>query len=97
MPADSGGLYQRVNEAGTKSWIFRFTQSGKLRAEIRNRSIPARLRSGPLEQRTRPGEKTRGKSAFSGPARRFLGKQAPQLCFCPRRAGPDSELQALIG
>jgi hypothetical protein len=31
MHADSAGLYQRVNEADTKSWIFRFTQSGKLR------------------------------------------------------------------
>jgi len=31
MHADGGGLYLRVAEAGTKSWIFRFTQAGRLR------------------------------------------------------------------
>jgi integrase len=31
MHSDGGGLYLRVSDAGTKSWIFRFTQAGRLR------------------------------------------------------------------
>jgi integrase len=31
MHADGGGLYLRISESGTKSWIFRFTVDGKLR------------------------------------------------------------------
>jgi hypothetical protein len=31
MYADGGGLYLRVAPAGTKSWIFRFAEGGKLR------------------------------------------------------------------
>jgi len=29
--ADGGGLYLRIGETGTKSWIFRFGDGGKLR------------------------------------------------------------------
>ena len=31
MHADGGGLYLRVTESGTKAWIFRFGENGKLR------------------------------------------------------------------
>ncbi len=31
LHADGGGLYLRVSESGTKGWIFRFGESGKLR------------------------------------------------------------------
>jgi integrase len=31
MHADGGGLYLRISDAGNKSWIFRFTDGGKLR------------------------------------------------------------------
>jgi len=30
MYADGGGLYLRVGESGTKGWIFRFGENGKL-------------------------------------------------------------------
>src|SRR5262245_55445634 len=30
MHADGGGLYLRISESGTKAWIFRFGESGKL-------------------------------------------------------------------
>ena len=87
MQPDSGGLYQRVNEAGTKSWIFRFTQSGKLRAEIRNRSIPARLRSGSLEQRTRPGGKNSRKVRLQRPG--LLGSCASWDTCEPSNSAAD--------
>jgi integrase len=31
MHADGGGLYLRISPTGTRSWIFRFTQAGRLR------------------------------------------------------------------
>jgi integrase len=31
LHSDGGGLYLRVSESGTKSWMFRFGESGKLR------------------------------------------------------------------
>ena len=31
MYADGGGLYLQVSEAGTKSWIFRFSLNGRER------------------------------------------------------------------
>jgi integrase len=31
LHADGGGLYLRVSESGTKAWMFRFGQNGKLR------------------------------------------------------------------
>src|SRR4030081_3770536 len=31
LHADGGGLYLRVSESGTKGWIFRFGENGKLR------------------------------------------------------------------
>src|SRR6476661_99515 len=30
LHADGGGLYLRVGESGTKGWIFRFGENGKL-------------------------------------------------------------------
>jgi Arm DNA-binding domain len=30
MYADGGGLYLRIGESGTKGWIFRFGENGKL-------------------------------------------------------------------
>ena len=31
LHADGGGLYLRVSDSGTKAWIFRFGEGGKLR------------------------------------------------------------------
>jgi Arm DNA-binding domain len=30
MYADGGGLYLRISDSGTKGWIFRYTDDGKL-------------------------------------------------------------------
>ena len=31
LHADGGGLYLRISESGTKAWMFRFGENGRLR------------------------------------------------------------------